>query len=45
MSKKEGSLHVCIDYCELNKVIIRNKGPLPRIDDMLDQLKGATLFS
>jgi hypothetical protein len=43
--KKDGSLRLCIDYCELNRVKIKNKYPLPRIDDLFDQLKEATVFS
>ncbi|KAL0544761.1 hypothetical protein IC582_019886 [Cucumis melo] len=43
--KKDGTLRLCIDYRQLNKVIIRNKYPLPRIDDLFDQLRGAALFS
>jgi hypothetical protein len=42
---KDGSLRLCIDYCELNRVKIKNKYPLPRIDDLFDQLKEATVFS
>ena len=45
VKKKEGSMKMCIDYCELNKVTIKNKYLLPRIDDLFDQLKGATVFS
>ncbi|XP_075515766.1 uncharacterized protein LOC142550576 [Primulina tabacum] len=45
VKKKDGSLRLCIDYRELNKITIRNKYPLPRIDDLFDQLKGAKVFS
>jgi len=45
VKKKYGSMKLCIDYCQLNKVTIKNKYPLLRIDDLLDQLKGATIFS
>ncbi|KAH0712645.1 hypothetical protein KY289_008604 [Solanum tuberosum] len=43
--KKDGSLKICIDYRQLNKVTIKNKYPLLRIDDLFDQLQGATCFS
>ncbi|KAA3484788.1 DNA/RNA polymerases superfamily protein [Gossypium australe] len=43
--KKDRSLRLCIDYRQLNKVTLKNKYPLPRIDDLFDQLKGATVFS
>ena len=43
--KKDGSLRLCIDYRELNKVTILNQYPLPRIDDLFDQLQGARVFS
>ena len=44
MKKKDGSLRLCIDYRELNKVAIRNQYPLTRIDDLFDQLQGARVF-
>jgi len=43
--KKDGSLRLCTDYRELNRVTIKNKYALPRIDDLFDQLKKATVFS
>ena len=45
VKKKDGSMRLCIDYCELNKLIVKNKYPLPRIDDLYDQLKGTKYFS
>ena len=44
VKKKDGTLRLCIDYRQLNKVTIRNKYPLPRIDDLFDQLRGAAVF-
>ena len=43
--KKDGSQRMCIDYRSLNEVTIKNKYPLPRIDDLFDQLQGAKYFS
>jgi hypothetical protein len=40
-----GTLRLCIDYRQLNKVTVKNKYLLPRIDDLFDQLKGARVFS
>ncbi|KAK4403215.1 Transposon Ty3-G Gag-Pol polyprotein [Sesamum angolense] len=45
VKKKDGSMRLCVDYPQLNRVTVKNKYPLPRIDDLLDQLKGATTFS
>ena len=45
VKKKDGSMRMCVDYRQLNKVTIKNKYPLPRIDDLIDQLRGATVFS
>ena len=45
VKKKDGTLQLCVDYRQLNKMIVKNKYPLPRIDDLFDQLKGASVFS
>jgi hypothetical protein len=44
VKKKDGSMRLCIDYRELNKVTIKNRYPLPRIDDLFDQLQGSQVF-
>ena len=44
VKKKDGTLRLCIDYRQLNKVTIKNKYPLPKIDDLFDQLGGASIF-
>jgi len=43
--KKDGSMRLCINYRQLNQVTLKNKYPLPRVDDLLDQLRGALIFS
>ena len=45
VGKKDGSLKMCIDYRQLNNVTIKKKDPIPRIDDLFDQLQGASHFS
>ncbi|XP_047171101.1 uncharacterized protein LOC124839355 [Vigna umbellata] len=45
VKEKDGSSRLCVDYRRLNKLTIKNKYPLPRIDDLIDQLHGATVFS
>src|SRR5262249_27588196 len=42
--KKDGSFRMCIDYRKLNQVTVKNKYPLPRIDDLFDQLQSARVF-
>jgi hypothetical protein len=45
VKKKDETLRLCIDYRQLNKMMIKNKYPLPRINDMFDQVGGAKIFS
>ncbi|GJZ62936.1 putative reverse transcriptase domain-containing protein [Tanacetum coccineum] len=45
VKKKDGSFQMCIDYQELNKLTVKNRYPLPRIDDLFDQLQGSSVYS
>ncbi|GKA72960.1 putative reverse transcriptase domain-containing protein [Tanacetum coccineum] len=45
VKKKDGSFRVCIDYRELTRLTVKNRYPLPRIDDLFDQLQGSQFFS
>jgi hypothetical protein len=45
VEKKDETQRMCVDYRSLNEVTIKNKYPLPRIEDMFDQMKGASVFS
>ena len=44
VKKKDGTLRLCIDYRKLNQVTVKNKYPLPRVEDQFDQLQGAQVF-
>nr|GFC74715.1 putative reverse transcriptase domain-containing protein [Tanacetum cinerariifolium] len=45
VKKKDGSFRMCIDYQELNKLRVKNRYPLPRIDDLFDQLQRSSVYS
>ncbi|GJY21230.1 putative reverse transcriptase domain-containing protein [Tanacetum coccineum] len=45
VKKKDGSFRMCIYYCERNKLTVKNRYPLPRIDDLFDQLQGSSVYS
>ncbi|GJU71306.1 hypothetical protein Tco_1262711 [Tanacetum coccineum] len=45
VKRKDGSFRMCIDYMELNKLTVKNRYPLPRIDDLFHQLQGSSVYS
>ena len=45
VKKKDGTMRLCVDYRQLNKMTVKNMYPLPRMDDLMDQLVGACVFS
>ncbi|GJR51407.1 hypothetical protein Tco_1401928 [Tanacetum coccineum] len=45
VKKKDGSFWMCIDYCKLNKLTLKNRYPILRIDDLFDQLQGSNVYS
>jgi hypothetical protein len=45
VDKRDGTIRLCVDYRKLNEVTIKNKHPLPKIEDLFDQLNGAKVFS
>ena len=45
VKKKDGTLRLCIDYRQLNKVTVKNKYPFPRIDDLFEQMRETKVFS
>jgi hypothetical protein len=45
IEKKDGTQRMCVDYRSLNEVTVKNKYPLPQIEDLFDQMKGASVFS